>query len=443
MTAAGETHAARQPDDSPHADAPDPLALARSRRYVVLLCFAAVIGAPIAALAFGYLEAVQHLQPEIFDHLPKGLGFKSTPSWWPVPVLAVAGVLVALIIRYLPGEGGHEPLDGMSTGHSPTGRELPGVALAAMVSLSLGVVLGPEAPLIGLGGGAAALALRRFKPDVDGRAVSMAAAAGSFAAISTLFGSPLLAAFLLMEVSGLASPLLGVVLLPGLLAAGIGALMFTGLGSWTGLPATSLTVPDLPHADSPSIAEFCWAVAIGAAAALVTGAIKRVAHLVRAQVARRRVLLTPVAGVLIAAAVVGYVEATGKPQSDVLYSGEFGLGTLIEHRTQYTLATLLLLLVCKAAAYAVSLGAFRGGLVFPSLFLGVAGGMALAHLPGLPFVPAIAIGMGAMSVTMLGLPLSSVLLTALLLGSDGLIVMPLVIVAVVVARTISLHVVAD
>lgn len=358
-------------------------------------------------------------------------------------MLAVAGVLVALTIRYLPGEGGHEPLDGFSPGHSPTGRELPGVALASVLSLSLGTVLGPEAPLIGLGGGAAALALRRLEPNADDRTVSMAAAAGSFAAISTLFGSPPLAAFLLMEVSGLASPLLGVVLLPGLLAAGVGALMFTGLGGWTRLPATSFAVPDLPHADSPTIAEFCWAVAIGAAAALLTGAIKRLAHLVRTQVARRRVLLTPFAGVLIAAAVVVYVEATGKPQSDVLYSGEFGIGTLIEHRTQYTVATLLLLLVCKAAAYAVSLGAFRGGPVFPSLFLGVAGGMALAHLPGMPLVPAIAIGMGAMCVTILGLPLSSVLLATLLLGSNGLTVMPLVIVAVVVARTVGLYLDTD
>ena len=42
-------------------------------------------------------------------------------------------------------------------------------------------------------------------------------------------------------------------------------------------------------------------------------------------------------------------------------------------------------------------------------------------------------GIGAMSVVMLRLPLTSVLLATLLLGSDGLAVMPLVIVAVFVA----------
>jgi H+/Cl- antiporter ClcA len=81
----------------------------------------------------------------------------------------------------------------------------------------------------------------------------------------------------------------------------------------------------------------------------------------------------------------------------------------------------------------VSLSSFRGGPVFPALFTGAAGGMLLSHLPGLPLIAGVAMGIGAMSVTMLGLPLTSVLLATLLLFSDGLKVMPLVIVAVVVA----------
>lgn len=442
MTAADPAqpeHQAPAPNQAEPGAGGDPLRLARSRRYLVLLVLAGAIGAPIAALSFGFLQAVEHLQPEIFVHLPRGLGFHTAPSWWPVPVLGVAGLLVALIILRLPGHGGHEPLDGLATGHVAPGRDLPGIALAALVSLCLGAVLGPEAPLVALGGAAAAATLRLLKPGVDERAAAMIGAAGSFAAISTLFGSPLPAAFLLMEASGLASPLLGVVMLPGLFAAGIGALMFTGLDGWTGLPTTSLAVPGLPKAHSPTVAELCWAVAIGLAAALLAAGIKRLARLLRAQVAPRRLWATPVAGLLIAAAVVVYTEATGKPESDVLFSGQFGLGSVLEQRAGYTVGTLVVLLVCKAIAYAVSLSAFRGGLVFPSLFLGVAGGMALAHLPGLELVPAIAIGMGAMGTSMLGLPLSSVLLTTLLLSSNGLTVMPLTIVAVVVARTLSLH----
>jgi H+/Cl- antiporter ClcA len=85
----------------------------------------------------------------------------------------------------------------------------------------------------------------------------------------------------------------------------------------------------------------------------------------------------------------------------------------------------------------VSLSSFRGGPVFPAMFLGAVGGVAMSHLPGLPLVPAIAMGIGAMSVTMLRLPLTSVLLAVVLLASDGLAVTPLVIVAVVVAYVVA------
>jgi hypothetical protein len=63
--------------------------------------------------------------------------------------------------------------------------------------------------------------------------------------------------------------------------------------------------------------------------------------------------------------------------------------------------------------------------------------VALSHLPGLPMVDGIAMGIGAMTVVMLRLPLTSVLLATLLLGADGLAVIPLAIVAVVVAYVAS------
>lgn len=58
----------------------------------------------------------------------------------------------------------------------------------------------------------------------------------------------------------------------------------------------------------------------------------------------------------------------------------------------------------------------------------------VSPLPGLSLVPAVAMGIGAMCVVMLRLPLTAVLLAVVLLGTDGLVVTPLVIVAVVVAH---------
>jgi len=63
--------------------------------------------------------------------------------------------------------------------------------------------------------------------------------------------------------------------------------------------------------------------------------------------------------------------------------------------------------------------------------------VALSHLPGLPLVDGVAMGIGAMTAVMLRLPLTAVLLATLLLASDGLAVMPLAIVAVVVAYVAS------
>jgi H+/Cl- antiporter ClcA len=140
---------------------PDPLALLRPRSYVALLVLAAIIGVPVSAAAYFFLALVSKLQGWIFTDLPKDMGFVAEPLWWPVPPVLLAGVLVALTIRYLPGTGGHSPADGFKAGAgAPSPKELPGIVLAAFATLSLGVVLGPEAPLIALGGGLGVLAVR-------------------------------------------------------------------------------------------------------------------------------------------------------------------------------------------------------------------------------------------------------------------------------------------
>lgn len=415
----------------------DPLALLRSRKYLALLALAAIIGVPISAIAFGFLALVSHLQGWIFTSLPRAAGFHGEPLWWPVPPLVLAGVLVALVIRYLPGTGGHSPADGFKPGGPPSPAELPGVVLAALATLCLGVVLGPEAPLIAIGGGLGVVAVRLAKRDAPARTSAVVASAGSFAAISTLLGSPLIGAFLLMEAAGIGGATMELVLLPGLLAAGVGSLIFIGLGTWSGLGSFSLALPGLPHFGRPDIAEFGWALVIGVAAALAGSGIRRLALLMRPRVEHRMLLALPAVGLAVAGLAIAFESGTGKGTSEVLFSGQTALGPLIGHSAAYTVGALALLLACKGVAYGASMSGFRGGPVFPSLFLGAAGGMLLSHLPGLPLVPAVAMGMGAMAAVMLRLPLTSVLLASLLLASDSLAVTPLAIVAVTVAYVVA------
>src|ERR1022692_3342349 len=240
---------------------------------------------PVAAAAYFFLAAVHWLQGWIFTDIPKGLGFGSEPLWWPILPLTLAGLLVALTIKYLPGTGGRSPADGFKAGEgAPSPIELPGVILAASATLSLGVVLGPEAPLIAIGGGLGVCAIRLVKRDAPARASAMVAAAGSFAAISALLGSPLLGAFLLMEASGLGGAMLELVLIPGLLAAGVGFLIFVGLDHATGLGTFSLAIPNLPHVGSPTLAELGRAIAIVLMAALVGSGIRCLGLFLRSRV---------------------------------------------------------------------------------------------------------------------------------------------------------------
>jgi hypothetical protein len=227
------------------------------------------------------------------------------------------------------------------------------------------------------------------------------------------------------------------VLVPGLLAAGVGSLIFIGLNAWTGLGTFSLAIPNLPHVGSPTGAEFGWALAIGAMAVPVGLGIRWLGVFLRPYVERRMVLLTPVIGLAVAGLAIAFAAGTGKSSTEVLFSGQSALGPFVDNSASYTVAALLLLIACKGLGYGISMSGFRGGPTFPAIFLGGAAGVALSHLPGLPLVYGVAMGIGAMTVVLLRLPLTSVLLATVLLGTDGLSVMPLVIVAVVVAYVAS------
>jgi H+/Cl- antiporter ClcA len=419
------------------AEPPDPQALLRSRTYVQLLILAALVGVPVSAASYGFLALADWLQGALFTDLPKSLGFDAAPVWWPLPLLTLSGLLVALAIRHLPGTGGHSPADGFHTSGPVPPVQLPGIFFASLATLAFGVVLGPEAPLILMGSGLGVLAVRLAAKDAPPQAAAVMAATGSFAAISSLLGSPLIGAFLLLEASGLGGPMLGLVLVPGLLAAGLGTLIFLGLDSLTGLGSFSLAIPDLPAFDHLTGADFGYALAIGLIAPFLGRGITLLALAVRSRVEPRMVLLMPVLGIAIAGLAIGFGEATDKPASEVLFSGQSALGGLVSHASEWSVGALLLVVACKSLAYALSLSSFRGGPVFPALFIGAAVGVAASHLPGLDLIPAAAMGIGAMATVMLTLPLTSTMLATLLLGADGLQVMPVVIVAVVVAYVVT------
>jgi hypothetical protein len=275
------------------------------------------------------------------------------------------------------------------------------------------------------------------KKDAPPMALTIMASAGSFAAISTLLGSPILGAFLIMEAAGIGGATLSLVALPGLLASGIGALIFVGLDSFTGLGDFSLALTTVPPQVVPTIATMGWALVMGVVGALLGWAIRWLGLSLRPVVHRNRVLVTAGLGLLIGLLAMSYQLVTDKSFGQVLFSGQDALPELVAHAADYSLGVLFLLIACKALAYGLSLSAFRGGPVFPSMFIGAALGIATSGLPGMDLAPAIGMGIGAMCAAMLRLPLTSTLLAILLLGADGVSVTPEVIVAVVVAFVVT------
>ena len=168
----------------------DPAGLLRSRAYVQLLAFAAILGVPISAAVYGFLALASYLQKEIYTHLPHGLGFKTQPVWWPLPILLAGAVIAALAIQYLPGRGGPSPAYGFKLHGPPTPAELPGVILAALATLVFGIVLGPEMPSILIGGGLVILVIRLLRRNLPEQATRVLATSGSFAGINALLGNP-------------------------------------------------------------------------------------------------------------------------------------------------------------------------------------------------------------------------------------------------------------
>jgi H+/Cl- antiporter ClcA len=397
---------------------------------------AAIVGVGVSLAAWGFLELIHQLQTWIFTDLPNDLGYDGVPAWLYIVVLGLSGLITAFAIVRLPGEGGHIPAKGLKIGGAPVQPiELPGILLAAFATISLGVVLGPEAPLIAMGAGLGMLAIRALRRDAPEEVQAVMAASGSIAAVSLLFGSPIIAAVLLIEALGLDRKKLPLVLLPGLLAAGIGSLISIGIGSLTGLNASDYSIGalTLPAFAKPTIVDFAWTIPLALVVAIVTFAVIRLGLLSLAVIRRRPFLLLPAAGVVVALLALAFQGLTDHGAGEVLFSGQDQLPGLVTEAGSWSIGALLLVIAFKGLAWGVSLGGFRGGPTFPAMFIGAAAGVLASHLPGFDMTGAVGVGLGAGVVSVLRLPLTAVILGVLLTSQSGAGTEPLIIVGVVVA----------
>ena len=398
------------------------------RAYLKLIVLGGAIGLPAALVAALFLALVHDAQHWLWHDLPDALDYES-PPWFLVLGLPVVGALIVAATRLtLPGDGGHAPLGGLSTTPTPV-RHAPGVALAALGTLAFGAVLGPEAPVIALGSavGVAVTHVVRVGP----RARAVLSSAGSFAAISALFGGPLVAGMLLVE-GGLAlGTMLLPALVPGLVAAAVGYLIFVGFGDWGGLDAPGLVVPNLPLYDGTHLYDLGVGVVIGLLAAVVVTAVGMLGRRADGLGGRLGMPSLLVAGGIAVGALALAADALGADSQDVLFSGQASIPAVVDAGST---KIVVVLLVAKFLAYGVSLGCgFRGGPIFPAVFLGV----ALASLPVVWFdtspTVAIAIGAAAGMAAQTRLLITPLLFASLLVGTQGLDTIPAAVLATAAA----------
>lgn len=326
---------------------------------IVLTIPFAILGA-IVATVFLFLE--DHLLTAVWTDLPKALGM-SEPAWWLVMLLPLIGAGIVMIAWRLPGKTDAGPLEGLHFDVRPD--TFFSVILAAFGTLIFGLVLGPEAPLLACGTAAGAFVLRRQPDTVMKFGMLMTA----LAAIAAIFGNPVVVVLMLAEFCALGM-IPAAALMPGFVALGVAYVAETGVGSWSGLGNASLAVPGLPEFTSMSTADLLVGLGAALIAAILTLISRKIGERVAQGAKRKPYLVLVVVALVTSALALAVREITGGSIDLVLFSGQSGTPEML---AETSIGAVVLILVAKMVAYGGALGAgYRGGPIFPAVFLGVA-----------------------------------------------------------------------
>jgi H+/Cl- antiporter ClcA len=121
----------------------------------------------------------------------------------------------------------------------------------------------------------------------------------------------------------------------------------------------------------------------------------------------------------------------------VMFSGQEGMAEIL---TLTSVSTVLLVVVAKLIAYGFALGSgFRGGPIFPAVFLGVATATGLTLVfPSLSLTAMVVAGIAASTAAALKLPFTSALLALLIVAGAGMDIAPFAIIGAVLGLIVRL-----
>ncbi|MHA1570316.1 MAG: chloride channel protein, partial [Alphaproteobacteria bacterium] len=397
-----------------------------------LSILAAVIGAAAGLGALAFRAVIGQVQSAGFGFSSELVitGVRGLPWWQILAVPTAGGLIVGLLLHYLvPGGRAHgvpNVIEAVSLhGGRMSLRHGLVSAAAAAASIGVGASTGREGPVVHLGATLAAWLSEKLKLG-PGFARTLLGC-GAAAAVAASFNAPIAGVLFALEV------IIGHHALKAFAPIVIASVTGTVIGRIRFGNAPAFVVPENVLL---SLWEFPAFVLLGIACAIA--AIVFMRSILWAEKLADASPIPPWARPACAGLFVGGIALVLPHVMGVGYEA-----TDAALRAEFTLSLLLVLIVAKIAATAISLGfGFAGGVFSPSLYIGALIGGAFGIIAGTIFpdlysgTPAYAlIGTGAVAGAVLGAPMSTILIIFELTGDYTTTIA--VMIATVVASVIT------
>ena len=343
----------------------------RARTMLLLSLPAVAIGIASSLILIVVMKIASVLQNLLWQRLPGTLGIAQDSPLWIIGVLTLTGIAVGLVIRFSQGHAGPDPACEPLIGAPVPPSALPGLIVALILGLAGGVSLGPEHPIITVNIALAVAIGARLLPRVNRMEWTILASAGT---IGALFGTPVAAALIFSQtLNGSNEVPLWDRLFAPLMAAAAGALT-TGLFFH---PHFSLPIAHYGQMEMTDILSGAIVAAIAIAAGMVAVWCLPRLHAMMHQM-KNPVLVLGIGGFIL-----GILGVIGGPVS--LFKGLDEMQQMVANQAFSTSDYFLLAVIKLAALVVAAASGFRGGRIFPAVFVGVALGLMLhEHVPAVP-----------------------------------------------------------
>ncbi|HDO7666601.1 TPA: ion channel protein [Escherichia coli] len=343
----------------------------RARIMLLLSLPAVAIGIASSLILIVVMKIASVLQNLLWQRLPGTLGIAQDSPLWIIGVLTLTGIAVGLVIRFSQGHAGPDPACEPLIGAPVPPSALPGLIVALILGLAGGVSLGPEHPIMTVNIALAVAIGARLLPRVNRMEWTILASAGT---IGALFGTPVAAALIFSQtLNGSSEVPLWDRLFAPLMAAAAGALT-TGLFFH---PHFSLPIAHYGQMEMTDILSGAIVAAIAIAAGMVAVWCLPRLHAMMNQM-KNPVLVLGIGGFIL-----GILGVIGGPVS--LFKGLDEMQQMVANQAFSTSDYFLLAVIKLAALVVAAASGFRGGRIFPAVFVGVALGLMLhEHVLAVP-----------------------------------------------------------